>query len=182
MFEFPVTSRLPSSHNTLELTLVIYPPGGIFRDRSTRRMDGHNFFGIPSRRYYLRSCPLHSLVTGVTMLNRKLRSFGSTAACALSLAVALAGFNQSPPPPKPQCSQASQGVFWPLETNHDPMLLQAKASAGDLWLCRGDYDWDAYFVQTIHFFKWQRMTVRVKIKPAAAQRQRLASNRDQSLQ
>ncbi len=41
------------------------------------------------------------------------------------------------------------------------MLLQAKASAGDLWLCRGDYDWDAYFVQTIHFFKWQRVTVRV---------------------
>jgi hypothetical protein len=87
-------------------------------------------------------------------------------ASALALAVTFAGFNKSQHPTA-ECSQATQGVFWPLDANHDPMLLQAKASAGDLWLCRGDYDWDAYFVQTVHFFKWQRVTVRVnQTKPA----------------
>ena len=84
-------------------------------------------------------------------------------ACVLAFAVALSSFNRSAPP-KVDCTQSSQGVFWPLETNHDPRLLQSKASAGDLWICRGDYDWDAYFVQTIHFFKWRRLTVRV-IRP-----------------
>jgi hypothetical protein len=86
--------------------------------------------------------------------------FRSAAPCVLALAITFAGFNNSPRPAA-VCSQQTQGVFWPLETNHDPLLLETKALAGDLWVCRGDYDWDAYFVQTIRFFKWQRMTVRV---------------------
>ncbi len=65
------------------------------------------------------------------------------------------------------CTARSQGAFWPPETNRDQKALQEKAAAGDLWLCRGDYDWDAYFVSTIHFFKWQRLTVRVKRVKAA---------------
>jgi hypothetical protein len=90
----------------------------------------------------------------------KRRSLGLAAASVLVLAVTFATFNKSQRPTA-ECTQATQGVFWPPDANHNPMLLQAKASAGDLWLCRGDYDWDAYFVQTIHFFKWQRVTVRV---------------------
>jgi hypothetical protein len=93
-------------------------------------------------------------------MGRIQQCLGSTGASTLALAAALFSFNQSAPP-KLECTQKSQGVFWPLETNQNPRLLQSQASAGDLWLCRGDYDWDAYFVQTTHFFKWKRVTVRV---------------------
>jgi hypothetical protein len=97
--------------------------------------------------------------------------FRSAAASVLALAVTLAAFSSSPRPTA-VCSQETQGLFWPLEANHDPMLLETKALAGDLWVCRGDYDWDAYFVQTIHFFKWRQMTVRVnRAKPIPAKEQ-----------
>jgi hypothetical protein len=87
---------------------------------------------------------------------------------AAAVAVAIFTFNQSAPP-QMDCTRKTQGTFWPLEVNHDPRLLQTQAAAGDLWLCRGDYDWDAYFIQTTHFFKWERVTVRVtRPKPTQA--------------
>lgn len=87
----------------------------------------------------------------------------------VTVAVLLFSFNPSPPP-KAECTARNQGVFWPPDANHNPRFLQTQAAAGDLWLCRGDYDWDAYFVQTIHFFKWQRLTVRVTEKNRDAKR------------
>jgi hypothetical protein len=108
---------------------------------------------------------------------KHLTPFGSVAAYTLALAVSFAGFNKSARPTA-ECSQSNQGAFWPPETNRDPLLLQTKASAGDLWLCRGDYDWDAYFVQTIHFFKWQRLTVRVlRTRPIQPNQQTTESRR-----
>jgi len=111
---------------------------------------------IPSSWYSLQSAFCISLTAGMATAS----DLRSVAGFALALGVIFAGFNNSPRPTA-ECSQATQGVFWPLEANRDPMLLQKKAAAGDLWLCRGDYDWDAYFVQTIHFFKWERVTVHV---------------------
>lgn len=70
------------------------------------------------------------------------------------------GAGKDEPPPRAACSKASHGTFWPIEANDSAQVMQNKASAGELWMCRGDYDADAYFVSSVHFFRWRRMTVR----------------------
>jgi hypothetical protein len=62
-------------------------------------------------------------------------------------------------PPQSNCRESNHGTFWPVEANADPQLLQAKAAAGELWVCHGNYDADFYFPTMVHQFKWKQVTV-----------------------
>lgn len=69
-------------------------------------------------------------------------------------------------PPKSLCTKHSHGRLWPPEANDDRHLLQVKAVAGELFMCEGDYDSDAYFPSVVHKFTWRALTVRVsELKP-----------------
>jgi hypothetical protein len=77
----------------------------------------------------------------------------------LSLAASLPGWADSDPP-KSACSERTHGTFWPAEANRDQAVAEKQFVAGELWMCEGNYDWDAYFPATRHFFKWKRVSVR----------------------
>lgn len=69
-------------------------------------------------------------------------------------------------PPKSACNARNHGKLWPPEANSDRAVTQKQFAAGELWMCEGNYDWDAYFPATLHFFTWKRVSVRFKAKAA----------------
>lgn len=71
-----------------------------------------------------------------------------------------------PQPPKSACTERNHGKLWPPEANGNRTITQRQFSAGELWMCEGNYDWDAYFPATLHFFTWKRLSVRWKSKAA----------------
>jgi hypothetical protein len=75
-------------------------------------------------------------------------------------------------PPKSACTERNHGTLWPPEANGDPALTQKQFAAGELWMCEGNYDWDAYFVTNAHFFRWKRLSIRWKRAAEEAQSRR----------
>jgi hypothetical protein len=95
----------------------------------------------------------------------------------LSLSIAIASAADTAPP-KSACTERNHGKFWPPEANRDRAVAQKRFSDGELWMCEGNYDWDAYFPATLHFFTWKRVSVRFKAKPSAEAGEAQADLRD----
>jgi hypothetical protein len=82
------------------------------------------------------------------------------------LCASFTAYAEETDPPKSACSEKTHGTLWPPEANRDQAVTQRQFVAGELWMCEGNYDWDAYFPATLHWFKWKRLSVRWKPKAA----------------